>query len=163
MGKKWKITAALAAVGSAIASALYLEKKENREKVKKTVHDIESRAVSATKKAINEAEKKTSKAKKAAEKKASKTKKTVKKKSQKAKKVARKKTHKTAKKVSKKTKTPSITDIKGVGPATAKKLKKANISSVAQLRRYKNADSLAKRADLGEVEAQNIIDEVSKL
>ena len=163
MGKKGKIIGALAAAGSAVASALYLKKKENREKVKKTVHDIEGKAVSATKKAMNDIEKKGKEVKKEFNKHSKKAKKSSKKTAKKAKRTARKKTHKVAKKAVKKTKAPTLQDIQGVGPATAKKLKNAKITSVAQIKRYKNADSLAKKADLGETEAQNIIDEAAKL
>jgi predicted flap endonuclease-1-like 5' DNA nuclease len=163
MGKKWKLTAALAAAGSAIASALYLKKKENRDKVKKTVHDIEGKAISATKKAMHDVEEAAKNASEKSSKKAKKAEKTATKKASKAKKTVRKKTNKAAKKVAKKTKTPSLKDIDGVGPATAKKLKDAKITSVAQIKRYKNPESLAKKADLGETEAENIIKEANKL
>lgn len=163
MGKKGKIAAAIAAVGSAIAGALYLEKKENRDKVQKKVHDLESKAVSATERAIEETKKASQKAKDSAKSSTKEAKKTTKKKATKAKKTARKKTNKAAKKVAKKTKTPTLKDINGVGPATAKKLKDAKITSIAQIKRYKNPESLAKRADLGQTEAENIISEAKKL
>lgn len=48
MGRKSGIIAALAAVGSAVASALYVKKKKNRDTV--NVRDVDAKAISVTKK-----------------------------------------------------------------------------------------------------------------
>lgn len=56
MGKKWKITAAIAGAVGAVASALWLSDKKNRDKAKKKIDEAKSRTVSATKKAKKKAQ-----------------------------------------------------------------------------------------------------------
>lgn len=104
MGKKWKITAAIAAAAGAVASAFWLSDKKNRDKAKKKIDDAKSKTVSATKNAQKTATKK-------------------------------------AKNVSKKvTKEFKITDVKGIGPKRAKRLKKAGIVTLTQLRTSSQKD-----------------------
>lgn len=124
MGKKWKITAAIAAAAGAVASALWLSKDKNRKKAKDTYEDAKSHAVSATNKAKKSATKSARKAKKQAK--------------------------KTAKQA---TKELRITDVKGIGPKRAKALRKAGIVSLPQLRSSSLAD-LAKKGGVSESTAR---------
>lgn len=55
-----------------------------------------------------------------------------------------------------------ISTVKGVGPATRKKLEKANVTTIAALKK-ESADSLAKKTSLSTAQAQKILDAASKV